>query len=135
MHRRVRTPVCLSRQNNVQFSWPVKKQRGSPRSDHKEPQCSPHVSLEVHWKTSLIQLSAKMNIHEVHLLIEKINYRALNISFFFHKHHSILNIEVKSLRKMKKFDVELFFKLLNEIIILSNNLFHICVSNQETKIS
>lgn len=113
----------------------MKKQRGSPRSHHKEPQCSPHVSLEVQWKTSLIQLSAKMNIYEVHLLTEKINYRALNISFFLHKYHSILNVDVKSLRKMKNFDVESFFKLLNEIIIFNNNLFHVSISNQETKIS
>lgn len=52
-------------------------------------------------------------IYEINLLIEKINHRALNILFFLHKCHSILKLEVKCLRKMKKFDMEFFFKLLS----------------------
>lgn len=79
-------------QNNVQFSWPVNK----PRPGHKEPQSSPHGSLEVQWKTSLIQLSAEMNIHEIHLLIEKINHRALNILFCLQKCHIILKVQLSA---------------------------------------
>lgn len=135
MHRWVRTPICLSRQNNTQLSWPVKKQRDSPRPGHKEPQSFPHVSLETQWKTSLIQLSPEMNIYQIHLLTEKMNLRALNILFFLHKYHSILKVDVKCLRKMKTFDVEFFFKLLHEIIRFNNSLFHVSLRDQETKIS
>lgn len=74
-------------------------------------------------------------IYEIHLLIEKINHRALNILFFLHKCHSILKVEVKCLRKMKKFDMEFFFKLLNEIVVFNNNLFQVSVRDQETKIN
>lgn len=132
MLRMVRIPVYLSRQNNVQFSWSVNK----PRPGHKEPQSSPHGSLEVQWKTSLIQLSAEMNIREINLLIEKINRRALNILFFLQKYHIILKVEVKCLKKKKEnFNVEFFFKLLNEIIIFNNKLFHVSIRDQETNIS
>lgn len=74
-------------------------------------------------------------IYEIHLLIGKINHRALNILFFLHKCHSILKVEVKCLRKMKKFDMEFFFKLLNEIVVFNNNLFQVSVRDQETKIN
>lgn len=66
-------------------------------------------------------------MYEINLLIGKINHRALNILFFLHKYHSILKVEVKCLRKMKKIDVEFFFKLLNEIIIFNNNLFQVSI--------
>lgn len=97
MLRMVRIPVYLSRQNNVQFSWSVNK----PRPDCKEPQSFSHGLLEVQWKTSLIQLSAEMNIREINLLIEKINRRALSILFFLQKYHIILKVEVKCLKKRK----------------------------------
>lgn len=129
MHRRVKKPISLNRQNKVLFSWTGKKQRGLPRLGHKEP-----WSFHMCHLKSLIQLSAELNmLYGIHPLIGKINGRALNILFFLHK--KIWYFKGWSFEKKKNIDVKFFFKIPNEIIICNSNLFQVSLGDLETKIS